>query len=77
MILQKNQLRKKLWIFQKMEFELQNNMKPLIDINKDEKMTLNLQKQFQIENNNTSKDEEIASNLQEQLGNEYNIQQDE
>ena len=30
-----------------------------------------------MENNNTSKDEEIASNLQEQLGNEYNIQQDE
>ena len=38
MILQKNQLRKKLWIFQKMEFELQNNMKRLIDIYKDEKM---------------------------------------
>ena len=30
-----------------------------------------------MENNNTSKDEEIARNLQEQLGNEYNIQQDE
>ena len=60
-----------------MEFELQNNMKPLIDINKDEEMALNLQKQFQMENNNTSKDEEIARNLQEQLGNEYNIQQDE
>ena len=57
--------------------ELQNNMKPLIDINKDEEMALNLQKQFQMENNNTSKDEEIARKLQEQLGNEYNIQQDE
>ena len=42
MILQKNQLRTKLWIFQKMEFELQNNTKPLIDINQDEKMALNL-----------------------------------
>ena len=52
-------------------------MKLLIDINKDEEMALNLQKQFQMENNNTSKDEEIARNLQEQLGNEYNIQQDE